>query len=178
MTNIKNENISAKKALQKQDNVLTIGDIRTVFSWYDPFGKFVLKNTDDTFRLEQITNGSVYVGKEADGTTIIYSLDLVASLTFRHNHADMTSMIIFPGMYLRFDPLQNSNLKGADLFRIIQVLGGQTELINTSENTTHKRNTGIEFIDPRAMSTANEPIRVLRLSRDSQPLFNALSAYF
>jgi hypothetical protein len=31
----------------------------------------------------------------------------------------MTDMMLFPGMYIRFDPKLNRNLAEADLFRII-----------------------------------------------------------
>ena len=59
----------------------------------------------------------------------------------------MTDMVLFPGMYIRFDPKMNSGLNGANLFRILQSLepdGTQTESSDT---------TGIEFVNPRMDSS-------------------------
>lgn len=56
--------------------------MNAIFSWYDPFENYTLEDRDQSYRITQITNGSVYVGKEADGTVSLYSIDLVADLTF------------------------------------------------------------------------------------------------
>lgn len=129
MQNLQKQPFEAEKVLKKKGENITIGDVRAIFSWYDPFKKFVLFDEQNTFKLTQRTNGSLYFGRENDGTVVLYSLDLVAQLTFIHAGEDMTSMIIFPGMYVRFDPKNNKSLKDADLFRIIQTLGYNTDLV-------------------------------------------------
>jgi hypothetical protein len=51
----------------------------------------------------------------------------------------MTDMILFPGMYIRFNPEDNEQLRSADLFRIMLVLG----------DSKSDKNTGLEFVNPR-----------------------------
>ena len=57
-----------------------------------------------------MTNGSFYVGTEADGTHSLYSIDAVVRLDFLSDGKKMTDMTLFPGMYIRFDPKMNPSL--------------------------------------------------------------------
>lgn len=153
---------------QKEEAHITVGRANGIFSWYDPFQNYTLTNTENTYRITQITNGSVYVGTEDDGTISLYSIDLVADLTFLAGGEDMTKIIIFPGMYLRFDPSLNLGLRDADLFRIMLAL----------KNTDSDANTGIEFVDPRIRSTGSDIFFMYRLPRTVHPLFELLHLSF
>lgn len=66
---------------------------------------------DKSYEIKQITNGSLYVSNEPDGTVSIYSIDAVVELVFFDQGNKMTDMILFPGMYIRFDPLANRELQ-------------------------------------------------------------------
>lgn len=48
------------------------------------------------FRIEEVTNGSVYIGKESDGAYSIYSVDAVVRFYFLVGEEVMTDIIIFP----------------------------------------------------------------------------------
>jgi hypothetical protein len=53
-----------------------------IFSLYDPFAQYSLVSRDNDFRIVEVTNGSFYVGTEADGTRSLYSIDAVIRLEF------------------------------------------------------------------------------------------------
>lgn len=116
------DGVSPNNIVSRNEKLLTVGKTSAIFSWYDPFKNYELQDEGKNFRLSQITSGSVYFSSEADGSIAIYSVDLVANLTFLSNGQEMTKMIIFPGMHVRFDPRLNASLKDADLLRIMQVL--------------------------------------------------------
>jgi hypothetical protein len=84
----------------------------------------------------------------------------------------MTDMVLFPGMYIRFDPKMNSSLSGANLFRILQSLEPNGTEDISSEST------GIEFVNPR-LNTKNERDSFLmyRLPRQTR-LFQMLHILF
>lgn len=88
---------------------------------YDPFDRYTIRHAQ--YEIEPITNGSFFLNTEPDGTIVIYSTDIVARLHFLADKEKMTDIVLFPGNYIRFDPVNNKGLKGANLFRIIQVLG-------------------------------------------------------
>ncbi len=119
--------------------------------------------------MSQITNGSFYISDEPDGTVSIYSIDAVVGLTFFDKGIKMTDMILFPGMYIRFDPQENSSLKGADLFKIMIVLGNKDSL----------KNTGLEFVNPRVNIGKDEDIFFMfKLPISTRPLFQMLHLLF
>lgn len=121
----------------------------SIISLYDPFSVYTINSKNNDFSLVQVTNGSFYVGMENDGTYSVYSIDAVVRLDFLSQGKKMTDMVLFPWMYIRFDPLMNKTLDGANLFRILQTLepnGTQDVSVET---------TGIEFVNPR-MNTSNQ----------------------
>lgn len=125
--------------------------------------------TDMTYQVSQITNGSFYISDEPDGTVSIYSIDVVLDLSFFDQGNKMTNMILFPGMYIRFDPQASRELKWADLFRIMLVLGDEK----------NSKITGLEFINPRVDSGKGEDIFfVYRLPISTRPLFQMLHLLF
>lgn len=63
------------------------------------------------YSIKQITNGSLYISDEPDGTVSVYSIDAVVELSFFDKNIKMTSLILFPGMYIRFDPQANRELE-------------------------------------------------------------------
>ena len=65
-------------------------------SLYDLFLSYTIYDEKKQFKLEQITNGSFYIGKEADGKIALYAIDGVVRLTFISDGEDMTNMILFP----------------------------------------------------------------------------------
>ncbi len=71
-------------AVSRSGSEITVKNVRGIFSWYDPFASYTIMDGEGAYSISQITNGSVYVGREADGTVSIYSIDLVADLTFLH----------------------------------------------------------------------------------------------
>jgi len=73
----------------------------------------------------------------------------------------MTTIILFPGYYLRFDPTKNTDLKGADLLRIVLLF-------------EKSGNTGLEFVNPRSSQTGSPIVtRIL----GAIPLLGALQDY-
>ena len=76
--------MNSQNIARKNMNELTISSVKGIFSWYDPFQNYTVTDTKNDYKITQITNGSIYVGSEADGTVSIYSIDLVADLTFMH----------------------------------------------------------------------------------------------
>lgn len=122
----------------RQNKIISIEKIRWIFSWYDPFDVYTLVDNAKTFSFKQITSGSFYVSHEDDGTIVFYSVDMVGELSFLYADSVKTKMILFPGMYFRFDPVMNANMsENADLLRIIQTQGWSD------------KNTSISFINPR-----------------------------
>ncbi len=86
-------------------------DLQGIVSLYDPFMYYNMHPTDMTYQVSQITNGSFYISDEPDGTVSIYSIDVVLDLSFFDQGNKMTNMILFPGMYIRFDPQASRELK-------------------------------------------------------------------
>lgn len=140
-----------------------------IVSLYDPFVSYTLYPSDASYRVTQITNGSYYLSSESDGTISIYSIDVVAELAFYDQWEQMTNMILFPGMYIRFDPKANKDLKWADLFRIMLVLW---------DEHSDKR-TGLEFVNPRVDGGKWEDIFFMyQLPTPTRPLFQMLHLLF
>jgi hypothetical protein len=83
----------------------------TVFSLYDPFMVYSVSSKHQDFLITQVTNGSFYVGQDANGTYSLYSVDAVIRLDFLDAGVSMSDMVLFPGMYIRFDPKMNKTLK-------------------------------------------------------------------
>lgn len=146
---------------------ILLGDVSGIISLYDLFMMYTIHDTKDRFRLDQITNGSFYIGKEIeDGgeeKISVYAIDGVVRLTFLNNKEDMTSLILFPGSYIRFNPARNRSLKDADLFRTI---------LSLKEN----ENEVFEFVNPRVNIGQEDTFFNYRLPRESMALFRILSA--
>lgn len=127
-----------KTQITRQDKNIFVEKIRGIFSWYDPFDVYVVSDVTKNFAFKQITSGSFYLSHENDGTIVLYSIDMVGELSFLHEGVEKTKMILFPGMYFRFDPEMNKNLaEKADLLGIIQAQGKS------------EKNTSISFVNPR-----------------------------
>jgi len=123
----------------KYMNLSTSGSM--IVSLYDPFTLYSFGIKSKNFVIDQITNGSIYIGNESDGTVSIYSIDTVWNLVFLGNKGEKVSeMTLFPWMYIRFHPKQALSLDHADLFKIIQVIQNPDPDMGI---------TGIEFVDPR-----------------------------
>ncbi len=144
-------------------------NLQGIVSLYDPFSLYRLYPVDHTYQINQITNGSFYISNEPDGTVSIYSIDAVVELSFFDQSIKMTDMILFPGMYIRFDPRANLSLKGADLFKIMLILWDD----NSSKNT------GLEFVNPRVTDWKGEDIFFMfKLPTNTRPLFQMLHVLF
>lgn len=117
-----------------------VGSGAYILGFYDPFQYHHIIHSG--FRLEEVTNGSFYVDTEDDGTISIYSLDGVGRIFFVSGGKDMTSMFLFPGNYIRFDPQRNAELDDVDLFRIILSL-------DTGSNQT------FEYVNPKIDASEN-----------------------
>jgi hypothetical protein len=83
----------------------------TVYSLYDPFMSYTVSSLHKDFLITQVTNGSFYVGTEPNGTYSLYSVDAVIRLDFLSEAKHMADMVLFPGMYIRFDPKMNKTLE-------------------------------------------------------------------
>lgn len=150
-------------------NVIQFKDFQGIFSLYDPFSIYEISPLDKKYGIKQITNGSIYISDEPDGTVSIYSIDAVVELSFFDQWKKMTDMILFPGMYIRFDPQANKDLLWADLFRIMLVLGDEK----------NDKNTGLEFVNPRVDGGKWEDIFFMyKLPTSSRPLFQMLHLLF
>ena len=145
---------------------IILEDMEGIVSLYDLFSTYTITSAGREFRLEQITNGSFYIGKEADGKIAIYAIDGVIRLVFLDKWTEMTNMILFPGSFIRFDPKRNAALKWADLFRTILSLQDWEDEV-------------FEFINPR-VNTGNEKDTFVnyRLPLETKILFRVLSARF
>ncbi len=143
--------------------------VQGIISLYDPFSLYTLVPKTKTYQLKQITNGSFYISDETDGTVSIYSIDAVIELAFFDQGERMTDMILFPGMYIRFNPQSNRDLKWADLFRIMLVLGDAKSDIRT----------GLEFVNPCVDGWKWEDIFFMyQLPTPTRPLFQMLHLLF
>lgn len=94
-----------------EKNIIQIGYLNGIISLYDLFNSYTIQSSKGDFSLEQITNGSFYIGRTTTGKVVIYAIDGVARLTFQSNSQEMTSMVLFPGTYISFDPKRNINLR-------------------------------------------------------------------
>lgn len=93
------------------NNDLKFENIQGIISLYDPFSLYTIHPIDNSYQIKQITNGSFYVSNKGDEVVSLYSIDAVVELSFFHEGEKMTDMILFPGMYIRFDPKANLSLK-------------------------------------------------------------------
>ncbi len=145
---------------------LEVSNVQGILSLYDLFSTYSLHSQSGSFRLDQITNGSFYIGNESDGKVVIYAIDGVGRLVFLSGWKEMTNMMLFPGSYIRFDPKRNSALNGADLFRTILSL-------------QEWENEIFEFVNPR-VNTGNDKDTFFnyRLPLETKWLFRTLSARF
>lgn len=145
---------------------IILWDAPGIVSLYDLFLSYTVYNGKNDFRIEQITNGSFYIGKEPDGKVAIYAIDGVIRLTLLNQEKDMTNLILFPGSYIRFDPSRNRSLNNADLFRTI------LSLKDTDWEV-------FEFVNPRVnIGDEQDTFFNYRLPNSSIRLFRALSAKF
>lgn len=145
---------------------IIISDVPGIMSLYDLFQSYKIYDKWWSFRLDQITNGSFYIGKEPDGKVAIYAIDGVIRLVFLTAKEEMTSMILFPGSYIRFDPTKNRSLKNADLFRTILSL-------------QESQNEVFEFVNPRVnIGDEQDTFFNYRLPSNAKILFRALSTNF
>lgn len=76
------EGIQKKELVQSGTTDVTVNADAGIVSLYDLFAHYSIHSDRGSFRLDQITNGSFYVGYEPDGKVSIYSIDGVARLTF------------------------------------------------------------------------------------------------
>ncbi len=159
-----------KNSIKKiNDSTIEIGDTPSIFSFYDPFQNYTIRDAKNRFTFEAITNGSIYVGQESDGMISVYSIDSIGEMTFLADGKKMTDIILFPGMFIRFDPSQNPELKNADITKIMQILQGKKGNIGT----------GIEFADVRLMrSDGSATFFLSRLPRNTKILFKMLQKSF
>ena len=148
-------------------------DAQGIVSLYDPFSSYRILSQNNDFAIDQMTNGSFYIGREVDGTISLYSIDAVGRLDFLSAGKSMTNMVLFPGMYIRFDPKLNSTLLGADLFRIMLSMvpdGTKSDSTNT---------TGVEFVNPRMNDTDDKDVFFMyRLPVSTRILFKSLHVLF
>lgn len=143
-----------------------------IVSLYDPFSQYTIDSVYGDFSIAQVTNGSYFVWRERDGNYSLYSIDAVVRLDFLDNGKKMTDMVLFPGMYIRFDPKMNAALSEANLFRILQSLEPNGTEDISSEST------GIEFVNPR-MNTSNQRDSFLMYRLPTQTkLFRMLHVMF
>lgn len=149
-------------------NTIIFENFTGIFSFYDSFTKYTVSPKNVSYQIKQITDGSVYVSDEADGTISLYSIDIVAELSFYDGSQKMSDMILFPGMYVRFDPSQNRILKDADLYRIMLVIQSDKEW----------KPTGIEFANPRVKNGSEYTFFMYRLPTETRPLFQMLHILF
>lgn len=154
--------------LQKVGSGIILWEVSWIVSLYDLFMMYTIFDSKDRFRLDQITNGSIYIWKEKDedGTQKIsvYAIDGVVRLTFLSDKQEMTSLLLFPWSYIRFDPSRNRSLKWADLFRTILSL-------KETENEVY------EFVNPRVNIGLEDTFFNYRLSGEqNKTLFKILSA--
>lgn len=148
-------------------------DYPAIISLYDPFMSYNLRSTENDYLIHQITNGSFYVWRETDGTVSVYSIDAVIRLDFLDKWNFMTDMMLFPGMYIRFDPKLNRNLAEADLFRII------LSMVSDTGDSGEIERTWVEFVNPRISSDADsDTFFMYRLPQFTRVLFRSLHAEF
>lgn len=153
--------------------IIALKEYPGIISFYDPFEVYTYQSFVGDYSIQQITNGSFYIGREKDGTISLYSIDAVIRLEFLHEKNHMTDMLLFPWMYVRFDPKLNRNLAGADLFRII------LSMTSTSWDPDAEDRTWVEFVNPRiSSSTDADTFFMYRLPTYTRIIFRSLHAEF
>lgn len=147
--------------------------IPVLISLYDPFSSYTITTSEKLFSIKQLTNGSFYIGKESDGTISIYSVDAVGRITFLSNGEKMTDMVIFPWMYIRFDPTLNNTLRWVDLFRIL------LSMVPSGTKSDMSSVTWVEFVNLRMEDGNNrDTFYMYRLPRETRALFKMLHVLF
>jgi len=160
---------------------IMVRSFQGILSFYDPFVFYTLHPADDGYSVRQITNGSFYIADEPDGTVSIYSIDIVAEISFFYEKETMTSVTLFPGMYIRFDPLLNSSFRWIDSFRIMQILNPCTESDTNCKDAmiaSSQKNTGWTFVNPRMTVNDEEIFLVSYLPIKTKTLFQMLHLLF
>jgi hypothetical protein len=160
-------------------NILNFsGEYPTLVSLYDPFKSYSITTKDRLFSIEEITNWSVYFWKEQDGTISVYSVDMVARLNFLYQWEKMTDMVIFPGMYIRFDPKENAKLKETDLFRILLTLDSSSlkDLVQQADSSSPV--TLVEFVNLRMDNWNDRDIFLMYRLKEVHILFQMLHILF
>lgn len=160
---VKNSTNNSENMISRDGKNIVVDGVKGIMSWYDPFVDYKFSDSQQHFSLEQITSGSIYFSHEDDETISLYSVDMVGKLTFLADWAEKTSMILFPGMYFRFDPEINKDMQGFDLLRIIQ-----------AQQSSAKK-TGITFLSARG-DYENAPLipHVFRADGHASELFKFL----
>ncbi len=64
------------------NTITPLKDYPTIISLYDPFMLYNMRSVNEDYMIRQITNGSFYIGREADDTISVYSIDAVIRLDF------------------------------------------------------------------------------------------------
>lgn len=75
--NDSSQNTDPKTLIHRDGNHFTLGKTRAIFSWYDPFENYSFSDTNNYFKFNQITSGSIYFANEDDGSITLYSVDMV-----------------------------------------------------------------------------------------------------
>ena len=91
------ENVIDFSLLSVSGSVITFPkEAQGIVSLYDPFSSYRIISKDNDFAIDQMTNGSFYIGREVDGTVSLYSIDAVGRLEFLDAGKSMTNMVLFP----------------------------------------------------------------------------------
>ncbi len=164
--------VSEESPVSIYRTVTALKEYPGIISFYDPFITYTYQSVAGDYSIQQMTNGSFYIGREKDGTISLYSIDAVIRLAFLHEKNRMSDMILFPGMYVRFDPSLNRNLLWADLFRII------LSMTSSGDDDAVDR-TWVEFVNPRITSSGDaDTFFMYRLPTYTRILFRSLHAEF
>jgi hypothetical protein len=144
-----------------------------IIALYDPFSTYSIHSASGDYSIDQITNGSFYIGNEANNTVSIYSIDSVIKLNFLHGGEHMADLVLFPGMYVRFNPSFNRIFKWVtDPFRVAQV-------VSSDDTSDTSGTTGIEFVNPRMENADNtDTFFMYRLPPSTRILFRMLHTMF
>lgn len=144
-----------------------------IISLYDPFSLYKIHSASGEYSIDQVTNGSFYVWREENNTISVYSIDTVVKLNFLFSWEHMADIVLFPGMYVRFNPVFNRIFKWVtDPFRVAQV-------VESDEDQNTAGTTGIEFVNPRMENSENtDTFFMYRLPPNTRILFRMLHTMF
>lgn len=105
---------SVSLSVNEKTTTIHLGSLGAyVFFTNDPFLSYIVKDGDNAFRIKPLQNGAFIIVKEAQ-LVRIYSVNAILTLSILNKGRPMTSVDIYPGVLMFYDPSTALQLKNGD----------------------------------------------------------------